>query len=111
MMPVMKIAIPTVTTHFWRITNLVPQIGHTTPVLRRRKRPRAVSAFHQTFTMGRSDAHRGHDGFVINATFYGFQGFFTLGFGLTILIKVIGSLADAFAARRRTSRPPAGHQY
>jgi hypothetical protein len=32
-----------------------------------------------------------------------FQGFFTLGFELTILIKVIGSLAGAFAAIRMTS--------
>lgn len=45
---------------------------------------------------------------LLDGASVGFQGFFTLGFGLTILIKVIGSLAGAFAASRRTSTAAAG---
>jgi hypothetical protein len=40
---------------------------------------------------------------ILNGSSVGFQGVFTLGFALTILIKVIGSLAGAFVATRMTS--------
>ena len=39
---------------------------------------------------------------ILDGASVGFQGFFTLGFGLTILIKVIGSLAGALVAIRTT---------
>jgi hypothetical protein len=40
---------------------------------------------------------------ILDGASVGFQGVFGLGFGLTILIKVIGSLAGAFAALRTAS--------
>ena len=40
---------------------------------------------------------------ILDGASVGFQGFFTFGFGLTILIKVIASLAGAFVAMRMTN--------
>jgi hypothetical protein len=37
---------------------------------------------------------------ILDGASVGFQGFFKLGFALTILIKVVGSLAGAFVAIR-----------
>ena len=40
---------------------------------------------------------------ILDGASVGFQGVFTLGFALTILLKIIGGLAGAFVATRMTS--------